>query len=591
MPTASARCAPLTPESGRLTDINTTKGSIVLQNNDYAWRSNSTLESRIAYPSSGLSTTRKELYAYDVLNRVTVAETIINVTNTRDLAYSFSQLGNLTSKTSTLPGDTDVTSYAYGAGNAGPNAVTSATVNGVGHTLTYDNNGAITRYDIAGTSDDKWIAYNALNQPTKIVVGTGLGDTAPVARDEFAYDPNGQRYARKSSWQAGSTTVTEEVAYIGAVEIISDNETTGLQTITKTRLSPDVMHVKIQGSTTAEVFEYAHRDHLGSIEVVTDDNGNILDRLAFEPFGSRKKKDWGGNISTTELDSLLGLDWDHSRKARGFTGHEHLDRTGFVHMNGRVYDPILGRFLSPDPVVAFPTFSQSWDRYSYVVNSPVSLTDPSGFAPIRVPNAHCDDGYCEGFWLRFHSEGECWFDNQAGQHCYPGESLGFDRDSNRAAVDTDLYRNEISQTDADGPSNTNLDSNAPRAAVFVRSSDPATVVVGVDTLHFDGSRPGIWLRIDVAPGVHPFTVTAGPGGHLPTGTVLRNGTVDVRAWDIVEVDVNNNFVTSVFNDIKGKDAFAPIKVTSEEPFTFDVKIGPITIFRGTYSPEFGTRAQ
>ena len=49
-------------------------------------------------------------------------------------------------------------------------------------------------------------------------------------------------------------------------------------------------------------------------------------------------------------------------------------------MNGRVYDPVLGRFLSPDPLVQFPAFSQSWNRYSYVNNTPTSFTDPSGFA-------------------------------------------------------------------------------------------------------------------------------------------------------------------------------------------------------------------
>ena len=48
-------------------------------------------------------------------------------------------------------------------------------------------------------------------------------------------------------------------------------------------------------------------------------------------------------------------------------------------MNGRLYDPVLGRFLSPDPIVQFPGYSQSWNRYSYVFNSPASFTDPSGF--------------------------------------------------------------------------------------------------------------------------------------------------------------------------------------------------------------------
>lgn len=63
---------------------------------------------------------------------------------------------------------------------------------------------------------------------------------------------------------------------------------------------------------------------------------------------------------------------------RGFTAHEMLDVHGLVHMNGRVYDPELGRFLSADPLVQFPHSTQGLDRYSYVHNNPLSYTDPSG---------------------------------------------------------------------------------------------------------------------------------------------------------------------------------------------------------------------
>ncbi|WP_419619689.1 RHS repeat-associated core domain-containing protein, partial [Thiolapillus sp.] len=67
-----------------------------------------------------------------------------------------------------------------------------------------------------------------------------------------------------------------------------------------------------------------------------------------------------------------------SDEPRGFTGHEHLDDLGLIHMNGRVYDPDLGRFLSADSIVQFPNNSQSYNRYSYVLNNPLSYTDPSG---------------------------------------------------------------------------------------------------------------------------------------------------------------------------------------------------------------------
>jgi RHS repeat-associated protein len=64
---------------------------------------------------------------------------------------------------------------------------------------------------------------------------------------------------------------------------------------------------------------------------------------------------------------------------RGFTGHEELDPAGLVHMNGRVYDPLLARFGTPDPTTEDPVSTQGWNRYAYVGNSPLNFTDPSGY--------------------------------------------------------------------------------------------------------------------------------------------------------------------------------------------------------------------
>jgi RHS repeat-associated protein len=63
---------------------------------------------------------------------------------------------------------------------------------------------------------------------------------------------------------------------------------------------------------------------------------------------------------------------------RGYTGHEHLPPFGLINMNARLYDPAVGRFLSPDPFVQFPSFSQSFNRYSYALNNPLKYTDESG---------------------------------------------------------------------------------------------------------------------------------------------------------------------------------------------------------------------
>jgi RHS repeat-associated protein len=69
---------------------------------------------------------------------------------------------------------------------------------------------------------------------------------------------------------------------------------------------------------------------------------------------------------------------------RGFTGHEPDEALGLLNMRGRMYDPRLGRFLTPDPVVPGPQAGQAYNRYSYVLNDPLTYTDPSGFTPTLV---------------------------------------------------------------------------------------------------------------------------------------------------------------------------------------------------------------
>jgi len=79
------------------------------------------------------------------------------------------------------------------------------------------------------------------------------------------------------------------------------------------------------------------------------------------------------NQAALSLTSVLDI------TPRGFTGHEHVDHADIIHMNGRIYDPTLGRFLQADPFIQAPKNSQSYNRYSYVLNNPLSYTDPSGY--------------------------------------------------------------------------------------------------------------------------------------------------------------------------------------------------------------------
>ncbi|VVM22717.1 hypothetical protein BSPWISOXPB_8819 [uncultured Gammaproteobacteria bacterium] len=115
---------------------------------------------------------------------------------------------------------------------------------------------------------------------------------------------------------------------------------------------------------------YLHYDNLGSIDTITDGQGNIVERMAYTAFGERRKGDWRVSDPLPPIIPAL--------TNRGFTGHEHIDEMGLIHMNGRVYDPQIGRFLSADPYIQSPYNTQSYNRYSYTINNPLKYTDPTG---------------------------------------------------------------------------------------------------------------------------------------------------------------------------------------------------------------------
>jgi RHS repeat-associated protein len=95
----------------------------------------------------------------------------------------------------------------------------------------------------------------------------------------------------------------------------------------------------------------------------------------FSAFGNRRNPTtWAGAPTTGDLNTIAGL------SRQGYTMQTWLGQSmGLNHMNGRVEDAILGRFLSPDPHIPDPSSAQSYNRYSYVNNNPVSMVDPSGF--------------------------------------------------------------------------------------------------------------------------------------------------------------------------------------------------------------------
>ena len=138
--------------------------------------------------------------------------------------------------------------------------------------------------------------------------------------------------------------------------------------------------VYVKEGSGAWTVNYICRDYLGSITHITNSSGTLRQELSYDPWG-RLRNPVNQTIYTTDNQPIPLL-------GRGFTGHEHLNMFGLINMNARLYDAVTGRFLSADPYVQKPDFSQSHNRYSYCLNNPLKYVDPSGefawFIPVII---------------------------------------------------------------------------------------------------------------------------------------------------------------------------------------------------------------
>lgn len=131
----------------------------------------------------------------------------------------------------------------------------------------------------------------------------------------------------------------------------------------------DAPSVLIRNNSSEEV-HYILRDYLGSITHVVNYSGQLVQELSYDAWGALRDPDTHEVYAPDEMP-YLPL-W------RGYTGHEHLTRFGLVNMNARLYDPVVGRFLSPDPLVQMPDMTQNFNRYSYCLNNPLCYVDEDG---------------------------------------------------------------------------------------------------------------------------------------------------------------------------------------------------------------------
>jgi len=267
-------------------------------------------------------------------------------------------------------------------------------INGaVVHRQSYDNKGRITNNSYVGDykylSDKKYqletidlnnqgdiyyqqnklqqVTYNAFKKPVDIYQednGRVSFEYGPLMNRTHAYYGGLQEDKAERQYH-------KQYSSIMPVEIIEDKDGNAkiVTYLIGDGYTAPVAHIIEEGNAPKDDFYYLHRDYLGSILAITDSNAALIEQRQFGAWGKTHHFVNDQGSTTFDRSSLIG---------RGYTGHEHFFEVALIHMNGRMYDAQLGRFLSPDNFVQDPYNTQNFNRYGYVWNNPLSFNDPGG---------------------------------------------------------------------------------------------------------------------------------------------------------------------------------------------------------------------
>lgn len=273
----------------------------------------------------------KEQFRYDNQNRLEWSK----VDNQEELVLKYHPNGNIDSKSNVAD--------KYNYNNQRNNAVETVELNG----------------QVIPIREDQEIEYTSFQSP-KIISENDF-------EISFTYDH--ERSRKKTVLKKDNSEILTSY-YAGPFEkqINANGKVTELNYINIQGLN--AIYVKDDEN---ENFFYTYTDHLGSVAAITNDEGVVEQEFSYDPWGTRRNpSDWSYDLSNVNNS----LNWFQ----RGFTGHEHLDEFGLINMNSRLYDPLLGRMLSPDNFIQSAGYSQNYNRYSYSWNNPMKFKDPSGDA-------------------------------------------------------------------------------------------------------------------------------------------------------------------------------------------------------------------
>lgn len=258
---------------------------------------------------------QKETFTYDGVDRLTS----VSYNGQRNLIIKYANDGNILNKL-------DVGNYEYGQK---PHAVMSV-----------DN---IRRIIPSATLSTE---FNELGRIGRIDDGNSLTSV------DFVYGPDMQRW-KSTSYNNG---VVEKTTFCDTDydKVIDKNGN-----VTEFIYVDDnfVMLRKDNGTFLPYVVV---KDNIGSIISIYAGDGTQVYSASYDAWGKQ-------NVTMNKIGFI-----------RGYCGHEMLNDYQIINMNGRLYDPVLGRFLSLDNYVQTPDFSQNYNRYSYCLNNPLKYTDPSG---------------------------------------------------------------------------------------------------------------------------------------------------------------------------------------------------------------------
>jgi RHS repeat-associated protein len=354
------------PVTGRVLGISAGAGGAIMAQT-YGWDTVGNLTDRSERYDA--SNTLSENFAYDSLNRLASYETSspgLSPQPIKTVSLSYNAIGNITSKS-------DVGTYSYpasGVASTRPGAVSQVTGGPaeIGtRSYTYDAAGNMT--GAAGNGRFASVSYTSFNLPVQLsgreanyswAYGADherVRETRSGSRTTYYFHPDNANGLAFEQERYGPTVINRHyVSALGRTFLVM--ESTG----------------EVSAKTAPGKYQYWHTDQLGSVVAVTAANGTVKKRLSYDPFGKRRQitgaYDPAGNLIVEQQGD--------SSTDRGFTGHEHLDDVGIIHMNGRTYDPVIGRFMQADPRLQAPDQLQNYNRYSYVLNNPLNATDPTG---------------------------------------------------------------------------------------------------------------------------------------------------------------------------------------------------------------------